>query len=181
MLKRRSHELQTQIEYRPKEVDQLKMRVESLEGEVAALRKSVASKGDVRLLRDAVDTPLTELFRQVKRFDRKGEFLRAGMEERLEDLEARLEASLALSEGMAFQLEALRRHQSHFLAQLFDAMRAQVFGDNRPWYSPSTIVNVFVLPFSVPLQILSLAQQRLLSDSRGFSAPSSRMDKRSLH
>lgn len=62
-----------------------------MENELSQLRRLVALKTDVRLLRDGIDVPLTQLSRTMRRFEKKEEHLRLSAEDKFNLMESRLE------------------------------------------------------------------------------------------
>lgn len=139
------------------EVHLLRRRVEILE---AKLDRVVATKTDVRTLRDGIDIPLGQLSKAVRRFDRKEEILRHSSEERFAELEARMEL---LNRMRVEQEEAIRllrddqKRSMHPIAALFKVvnhllMGQRQFGRRRreavKWFERGVLYYVF-LPVNV--------------------------------
>lgn len=66
-------------------------RLGRLEADLVSLRKLVATKTDVSLLRDGIDAPLTQLSRTMRRYEKKEEHLRMSAEDKFSLVESRLE------------------------------------------------------------------------------------------
>lgn len=107
----------------------LRRRVESLEKELGTLTRAFATKDDIRLLRDGVDVPLTQLGKAVRRFDRKEEYLRLSSEERFALLDARLEAARAQAVHNAALIDHLRReHEQASIVRLASTLIHSLLG-----------------------------------------------------
>lgn len=107
----------------------LRRRVESLEKELGTLTRAFATKDDIRLLRDGVDAPLTQLGKAVRRFDRKEEYLRLSSEERFALLDARLEAARAQAVHNTSLIDHLRReHEQASVVRLASTLIHSLLG-----------------------------------------------------
>ena len=91
LVRRRLLLLQEEVHYPHSQVDQLNKRLRQMESELSTLRKLFATKSDVRLLRDGIDLPLTQLSRAVRKYEKKEEHLRLSAEDKFNLVESRLE------------------------------------------------------------------------------------------
>lgn len=124
-------------------------RVQALEDEVDALRTSHATKADVKLLKDGVDAPLTQLSKAVRRYERKEEYLRLSSEEKFALLSERQEEMLHEISVNAHVIEQLRADQEKSgsvikaLKTIFSGSRDgehQVYG----WYEKGPFFYLFL-------------------------------------
>jgi len=133
----------------------LRRRVESLEKELGTLTRAFATKDDIRILRDGVDVPLTQLGKAVRRFDRKEEYLRLSSEERFALLDARLEAARAQAVHNSALIDHLRReHDQASVIRLASALIHTLLGGrhagraSKPrrlkWYEKGALWYVFL-------------------------------------
>ena len=83
--------LQEEVHYPSTQVELLSRRMRQMESELSTLRKLFATKNDVRLLRDGIDMPLSQLSRAVRRYEKKEEHLRLTAEDKFTLVENRLE------------------------------------------------------------------------------------------
>jgi prophage DNA circulation protein len=97
LIKNRADHLQEQVVPPFPSANAVGDRLSWLETEVHALRASLATKADVRALRDGLDAPLTQLSKSIRKNERKEEMLRLASEERFAALDAKLAQSLRLA------------------------------------------------------------------------------------
>lgn len=71
LLRRRLLLLQEDVHYPSAKVESLQRRIVRLEADLSSLRKSSVSKADVRLLRDGIDVPLSQMSRSMRRYEKK--------------------------------------------------------------------------------------------------------------
>ncbi|KAK4698263.1 hypothetical protein P7C70_g8019, partial [Phenoliferia sp. Uapishka_3] len=105
---------QEAVHYPSTEVHLLRLQVEALQKDISQLARAFATKDDVRLLRDGVDVPLSQLSKAVRRFDRKEEYLRLSSEERFALVDARLEEAQRETAMNAELLEVLREDHERY-------------------------------------------------------------------
>ena len=79
------------VHYPSSKVESLNRRIQRLESDLSTLRKLVATKSDVSLLREGIDLPLTQLSRSMRRYEKKEEHLRMSAEDKFVLVENRLE------------------------------------------------------------------------------------------
>jgi hypothetical protein len=91
-------------------------RLATLEGNVSSLRKLVALKSDVSMLRDGIDLPLTQLSRTMRRYEKKEEHLRMSAEDKFSLMESRLEDLLREVAINAELIEEERRQRTRVLS-----------------------------------------------------------------
>lgn len=91
LLRRHLLHLHEVVNYPSSRVEILNRRVSGIESELSQLRRLVALKKDVSLLRDGIDVPLTQLSRNMRRFEKKEEHLRLSAEDKFNLMESRLE------------------------------------------------------------------------------------------
>lgn len=91
LIRRRILLLQEEVHYPSLQVETISRRMKRLEADLSQLRKLYATKADVRVLRDGIDVPLTQLSRAVKRYEKKEEHLRMSAEDKFGVVESRLE------------------------------------------------------------------------------------------
>ena len=169
IVKRRSLHLQEKIRHTPSEVERLQDRVKTLERDLIEFKKSMASKADVRLLRDAVDSPLTELVKAVRRHERKGEYMRLSAEERFDELDAKVDEALQSNESVTQQimqeLHEFRMQNSLFRRFLHSMQLFGVARDRDPRTS-GRLLQLLFLPVSLPISVstvaVNYASQKLL-------------------
>jgi hypothetical protein len=77
--------------YPSSRVEALNRRVAAVESGLHSMRRVVALKEDVSLLRDGIDMPLTQLSRSMRRYEKKEEHLRLSAEDKFSLMESRLE------------------------------------------------------------------------------------------
>lgn len=97
LFRRRLLHLQEVVHYPSSRVEGLTRRLIRLESDLSTLRKLVATKSDVTLLRDGIDLPLSQLSRSMRRYERKEENLRLSAEDKFGLVESRLEDLRAYS------------------------------------------------------------------------------------
>lgn len=83
--------LQEVVHYPSSRVEHMNRRLSRLETEILTLRKLVAMKTDVTMLKDGIDVPLTQLSRTMRRYEKKEEHLRMSAEDKFDLVESRLE------------------------------------------------------------------------------------------
>ncbi|CAD6918037.1 unnamed protein product [Tilletia controversa] len=91
LLRRRLLLLQEDVHYPSSRVEALKRKTKRLESDLSTLRKLVATKSDVSILREGIDVPLSQLSRAVRRNEKKEEHLRLSAEDKFVLVEARLD------------------------------------------------------------------------------------------
>jgi len=91
LLRRRLLLLQEDVHYPSSRVEGLKRKMKRLESDLSTLRKLVATKSDVTILREGIDVPLSQLSRAVRRNEKKEETLRLSAEDKFTLVEARLD------------------------------------------------------------------------------------------
>ncbi|KDN42188.1 DUF1000-domain-containing protein [Tilletiaria anomala UBC 951] len=126
LIRRRLLFLQEEVHYPHSQVEQLSRRLRQMEAEISALRKIFATKGDVRLLRDGIDTPLAQLSRAVRKYEKKEEHLRLSAEDKFNLVESRLEDLLREVAINAELIEVERRERERIAnlpMSLFQAVR----------------------------------------------------------
>jgi hypothetical protein len=96
LIKSRTIRLHEEVHYPSSEIQHLKSIVRRLDGEVSALKRLVATKEEVRNLRDGVNVPISALNRAVRKYEKREEWLRLSAEERFDLVESRLEEMLRL-------------------------------------------------------------------------------------
>ena len=111
LIKQRSLFLQNEVHYPVPTVALLVKRVQALENEIDDLRYSHATKADVKLLRDGVDTPLTQLSKAGRRYERKEEYFRLSSEEKFALLTERQEEMLHEISVSSHIIEQLKANQ----------------------------------------------------------------------
>ncbi|KAN0062629.1 hypothetical protein ACQY0O_005170 [Thecaphora frezii] len=87
LVRRRILYLQEEVHYPSSKVETLNKQVRRLEADLSSLRKMIATKNDIRILRD-VDA---QLGRAVRRSEKKEEHLRLSAEDKFHEVESRLE------------------------------------------------------------------------------------------
>lgn len=101
-------------------------RLGRLEADLSSLRKLVATKSDVSLLRDGIDLPLTQLSRTMRRYEKKEEHLRMSAEDKFSLVENRLEDLLREVAINAELIEEERRQRQRVIslpASIFQALK----------------------------------------------------------
>lgn len=101
-------------------------RLGKLEADITSLRKLVATKTDVSLLRDGIDAPLTQLSRTMRRYEKKEEHLRMSAEDKFSLMESRLEDLLREVAINAELIEEERKQRQRVVSlpfSIFQAMR----------------------------------------------------------
>lgn len=111
LIKRRILLLQEEVHYPSLQVEMISRRMKRLEADLSSLRKLYATKADVRVLRDGIDVPLTQLSRAVKRYEKKEEHLRMSSDDKFGVVESRLEDLLREVAINAELLEEERRER----------------------------------------------------------------------
>ncbi|KAE8217663.1 hypothetical protein CF319_g8298 [Tilletia indica] len=94
LLRRRLLLLQEDVHYPSSRVEALKRKTKRLETDLSTLRKLVATKSDVSILREGIDAPISQLTRAVRRNEKKEEYLRLSAEDKFVVVEARLDEIL---------------------------------------------------------------------------------------
>ena len=127
--------------YPSTEVHLLRRRIDSLERDLSQLSRAFATKDDVRLLRDGVDVPLSQLSKAVRRFDRKEEYLRLSSEERFNLMDQRLEEAQRDAQATASILEQLRDDHERYAHPITAALHVlgAVLGFSRRRRTPREI------------------------------------------
>ncbi|KAK0537230.1 hypothetical protein OC834_000892 [Tilletia horrida] len=117
LLRRRLLLLQEDVHYPSSRVENLKRKTKRLESDLSTLRKLVATKTDVSILREGIDLPLSQLSRAVRRNEKKEEHLRLSAEDKFALVEARLDDLLR---EVAFNAELIEeeRRERERLAQM---------------------------------------------------------------
>ncbi len=126
LLRKRLLLLQEDVHYPSAQVEQMAKRMRQIESELSTLRKLFATKNDVRLLRDGIDMPLSQLSRAVRRYEKKEEHLRLSAEDKFALVESRLEDLLREVAINAELIEAERRERervANLPMSLFQAIR----------------------------------------------------------
>lgn len=100
---------QQAVQYPSTEVYLLRRRFERLENELAHLSRAFATKDDVRMLRDGVDIPLSQLSRAVRKVDR--DLDRLNTEERFALLNDKLDMAAKEVQLNTEMIERLRQEQ----------------------------------------------------------------------
>lgn len=108
LVRRRTLLLHEDVHYPSAKVESMQRKILRLEADLSSLRKSVVSKTDVRLLRDGIDVPLSQMSRSMRRYEKKEETLRSSAEDRFALVEARLEDLLRETAINAELIEAER-------------------------------------------------------------------------
>ncbi|KAK0548682.1 hypothetical protein OC845_003471 [Tilletia horrida] len=117
LLRRRLILLQEDVHYPSSRVESLKRKVNRLDSDLSTLRKLVATKSDVTILREGIDLPLSQLSRAVRRNEKKEEHLRLSAEDKFSLVEARLDDLLREVAINADLIEEERRERER-LAQM---------------------------------------------------------------
>jgi hypothetical protein len=91
LFKRRSLYYQEVVHYPSTQVHLLQRKIDRMEQDLGLLNRAFATKEEVRLLRNGVDVPLTQLTKAVRRYEKKEEYLRLSSEERFALLETKLD------------------------------------------------------------------------------------------
>jgi hypothetical protein len=91
LFRKRLLHLQEVVHYPSSRVESMNRRLGRMEADLSSLRKLVALKTDVSLLRDGIDAPLTQLSRTMRRYEKKEEHLRMSAEDKFGLVESRLE------------------------------------------------------------------------------------------
>lgn len=99
-------------------------RLGKLEVDITSLRKLVATKTDVSLLRDGIDAPLTQLSRTMRRYEKKEEHLRMSAEDKFSLMESRLEDLLREVAINAELIEEERRQRQRVVSLPFSIFQA---------------------------------------------------------
>ncbi|GAA6027836.1 hypothetical protein JCM8097_001740 [Rhodosporidiobolus ruineniae] len=109
LIKRNSLYHQSLVHYPSSEVYQLRRRVEKLEADLTSLTAAFATKSDIRLLRTAINSPMTDLTRAVRRQSKSEASARLSTEERFGALAAQVEEMERREEAREREVEGLRR------------------------------------------------------------------------
>ena len=124
-------------------------RVQALENELESLHSSHATKADVKMLRDGVDAPLTQLSKAVRRYERKEEYLRLSSEEKFALLTERQEEMLheiSVSTHIIEELRAEQEKSGSFIRALRAIFSASRQGDGHVyvWYERGPFFYLFL-------------------------------------
>lgn len=167
LFRKRALFYQEVVHYPSTQVHLLQRKLDKLESDLSQLSKAFATKQDVRLLRDGVDVPLTQLSKAVRRYERKEEYARLSAEERFALLDSRLEQAtnqVYLNSQVVEKLKAdydssshpvttIIRVLNHMLGQRFDgppgAYRSQ---RALHWWNSGPFFYIFL-----PLNVSSMA------------------------
>lgn len=181
LLKSRSIFLQSEVHYPVPTVASLLKRVSRLETELDDLRKGYATKSDVKMLRDGVDAPLTQLSKALKRSERKEEYLRLSSEEKFALMTERQEEMLNEIAVSAHLIEQLRVEQ-HRSGSVLRVMK-HIFSGERPaqrageassylWYERGPFFYLFlpVRASDCPQRTLAKYQDQLIASNRMLDA-----------
>jgi len=148
LLRSRSLFLQETVHYPHGHVQRLRERTEKVEQDMASLRRMFATKADVRLLRDGIDAPLTQLSKAVRRHERKEEYLRLTAEERFQLVDSRLEEAMRelaiqadLLDAVRDEAERARRSALNPLATLFGFLHSRRNFDARARWCASAMLS----------------------------------------
>ena len=196
ILKRRTLHLQSKVKHPPSEFDSFRQKLERMERELQAFKKEAASKADVRVLRDAVDAPLTDLVKAVRRHERKGELMRISAEERFEDLDIKVDEAInaATSTDQILQelSEAYSIRNRRWEANVLDFVRrlpllastsSSPSGSPYPWLSLHSAAHLMFLPITLPTLVLKYASTKVIGvptqrqAASGFQSPKWRTKK----
>lgn len=126
LFRQRLLHLQEVVHYPSSRVEALNRRIGRLESDLSTLRKLVATKSDVSLLRDGIDVPLTQLSRNMRKYEKKEEHLRLSAEDKFSLVESRLEDLLREVAINAELIEEERRERQKAIslpASIFQALR----------------------------------------------------------
>ncbi|GAA93773.1 uncharacterized protein L969DRAFT_42881 [Mixia osmundae IAM 14324] len=150
------------VHYPSREVQELRERVDRLEHDLAVLKKAFATKTEVKVMRDNIDAPLTQLSKAVRRTERNGEYIRLTNDERFAILQARLEDSIRANEMLVDQMGQLRRdmESSGPLTTMFRICRyvllpgpdGALSKSSGKWYEKGALFYIFL-----PLNLSTLA------------------------
>ena len=108
LIKQRSLFLQEEAHYPISDVEMLRQKLSRLEKEILQIRHAVATKADVRLLRDGIDEPLTHLSQAVRRYERKEHYMQLSIDERFALIDAKLDETFRDITNQADVLDSLR-------------------------------------------------------------------------
>lgn len=127
LLRRRLLLLQEDVHYPSAKVEFLQRRLTRLEADLSSLRKSAASKSEIRILRDGIDVPLSQMSRSMRRYEKKEECLRNTAEDKFVLIETRLEDLLreCAINAELIEAERLKRERSSSLG--FNVLEAVKF------------------------------------------------------
>lgn len=119
LIRRRTLLLQEDVHYPSARVESMKRRIARLEADISALRKTTVSRSDVRLLRDGIDVPLSQMSRSMRKYERKEENLRNLADDKFAIVEARLEDLLreCAINAELIEAERLERERSSSLGK----------------------------------------------------------------
>lgn len=126
LFRQRLLHLQEVVHYPSSKFETLQRRVIRLESDLSTMRKLVAMKTDVSLLREGIDLPLTQLSRSMRRYEKKEEHLRMSAEDKFSLIESRLEDLLRETAINAELIEEERHERQHAVslpASIFQAIR----------------------------------------------------------
>ncbi|CAO1637239.1 unnamed protein product [Parajaminaea phylloscopi] len=126
LLRRRLLLLQEDVHYPSAKVESLQRRLARLEADLSSLRKTAVSKTDVRMLRDGIDVPLSQMSRSLKKYERKEEYLRHTAEDKFTLVESRLEDLLrecAINAELIETERLERERSSSFSRNVLEAFR----------------------------------------------------------
>lgn len=163
-------------------------RLGRMEADLSSLRKLVAMKSDVSLLRDGIDAPLTQLSRTMRRYEKKEEHLRMSAEDKFGLVESRLEDLLREVAINAELIEEERRQRQRGVSLPFSIYQAIRYTLGQRTQESSHRELLYDAPRTLPLAAppnltpstesaktptsLSSKQQSTSSDSLpGYSSP----------
>ena len=185
LLKQRSVFLQDEIHYPSSEVRILRKRVARLEADVSGLRRAFATKADVRLLRDGMDEPLTQLSKAVRRHERKEQILRLSAEERFALVDLKLDETLRALVANTELMESLRsNHDRRGLLPSVLRLLGYTFGSDAAsrqsllpsndrkleWFQRGPLFYVFI-PLSISKMALDYAGAAVGGITRNLDRP----------
>lgn len=126
LFRQRLLHLQEVVHYPSSRVEALNKRLTRMDSDLSTLRKLVATKSDVTLLREGIDMPLTQLSRSMRRYEKKEEHLRMSAEDKFSLVESRLEDLLrevAINAELIEEERRERQRAASLPASIFQALR----------------------------------------------------------
>ena len=126
LFRQRLLHLQEVVHYPSSRVETLNRKLARMESDLSTLRKLVATKSDVSLLREGIDLPLTQLSRSMRRYEKKEEHLRMSAEDKFSLVESRLEDLLrevAINAELIEEERRERQRAASLPASIFQALR----------------------------------------------------------
>lgn len=145
LFRRRALFYQETVHYPSAQVAGLQRKLERLEKDLGLLSRAFATKQDVRMLRDGVDIPLTQLSKAVRRYERKEEYSRLETEERFAEMEVRLGETLKEGERWRVEMERLKEDMENSTSPIATLLRMinHILGHRSP--PGSRKINWYVL------------------------------------